>query len=1007
MRIGQQSWKSRSIGTKYPITRKKSPLLFNKKKKSPRRRKKSPQIFGIEIDSRKIVKKLLLLGMALFALIFLFIMILFWWYSRNLPPVTAFEDSGIIIAQSTKIYDRTGKHLLYTFHGEENRTSIPIEDIPDIVKWATIAVEDKNFYSRSIPVDIKGLIRAFLGILKNQGLGGPGGSTLTQQLVKNLILTREKSLERKIKEILLAHQMEKHYSKNKILEMYLNQIPYGSNAYGIQSAANTFFAKNAEDLTLAEAALLAALPKAPTRYSPYGNKTEELFKRQKTILWLMLNQGYISEEEYNRALDEKLEFKSKIINIKAPHFVFYVREQLADLFGDSEIEQGGLKITTTLDYDLQQIAEEEVLKGAEANSAYKAYNAALVALDPKTGQILAMAGSRDYFDKEHDGNVNVILRRRQPGSSFKPIIYAAAFAKGYTPNTILYDVETNFSPGQSLKPYIPKNFNEKIYGPKMMKNTLAGSLNIPAVKTLYLAGISNVINTAKVLGYSTFDKAQDCGLALALGCVEVLPLEHAAAIGAFATGGVYHKPQSLLRVEDENGVVLEEYKDESRQAIDAQTANLITHVLSTDEYRQFVFGKGSMLTLKDRLSAAKTGTTNDVLDAWTVGFTPSLVSVVWAGNNENDQVIKSDATGLRLAAPIWNGFMTRALSGKSAEPFPAVTIEKTGINVLDGISHFETVQIDEVSGKRATVHTPFEHIKEVTFEQHRSILHYINKDNPKATPVGYGPDSDAQYEKWELGVQEWASKNQEEGAEIVNTAPPSEYDDVHLPENKPEIEVLFPAPNSLITTNSVKVMTRITAKRKISKIEYYINGNLREVAGTKPYDREIFFGNTADGNQILTVMAHDDVGNYSKKDLVFKLERGITTSVTPLDPDSAKIHPKLSWMNIKQKNEFTKDSFPFEIELLVANFDITERINIYYEQNNVPQFIGGVKNPETENIYIPWTNTPSPGAYTLYAIIISKQGDSYKSDQLEINITDPPANESETGLLPNRIYNEN
>ncbi len=981
MNIRKKQWKAKQV----KVRRKFAPK--NLREARPHKKLKAGRALG------RLVKKLFLAFFILFCLGLASLIALFVAYSQNLPNVEQLKTNSLIIAQTTKIFDRTGTHLLYTIHGEEDRTSIPLADIPNYVKWATLAVEDKNFYSRGLAIDINGIGRALIDVAKNRNLSGQGGSTLTQQLVKNLILTRAKRLDRKIKEILLANRMEKNFSKDEILEMYLNQIPYGSNAYGIESAANTFFAKSARDVALAEAALLAGLPKAPTYLSPYGNNREELMARQKLVLKLMLTQGYIAEEEYNRAKEEKLEFKSRLTNIQAPHFVLYVRELLAQKYGESEIEQGGLRVTTTLNYDMQKIAEDAVKKGAEKNTdTFNIHNAALVALDPKTGQILSMVGSKDYFDEKADGNVNVTVRPRQPGSSFKPIIYAAAFSKGYTPTTTLYDVETNFSAQQNVKnPYIPKNYSLKYSGPISMRNALAGSLNIPAVKTLYLAGINSVITQAQKFGYSTFGAAEKCGLALALGCVEVTPLEHAAAIAVFATGGTRHLPQAILKIEDEQGAVLESFADISTQALDAKTASTITSILSDDSARAFIFGKGSKLTLKDRPVAAKTGTTDNAIDTWTIGFTPSLVAAVWAGNNNNDQKIKGNADGITVAAPIWNEFMSRALEGTPVESFPEAEQEITGIDVLDGKRVFErTLQIDTVSGKLATSYTPQSKIKEIVFEEHHSILHYLKKETPRATPLGYDPKTDPQYENWEQGVQAWLkNKPKDESKNSVNASPPTEYDDVHIPENKPEIEIIFPPSEQTITGASIHIETRVTARRPLGKVEYLLDGNFRESAAFKPYDRTIFFGGLPDGTHVITVRAFDDADNEGKKDVVFKLERGISAEspFPDLDAQIQKEIPQISWVNIKNGSVLQPKTFPFELQLILKNPQLAQRVNVYYDgENNIPHFVNGMKDPETEDIRIIWKDPPEAGAYRLYTIIISENGNSYKSPEIAVTI---------------------
>ncbi|KKQ14775.1 MAG: hypothetical protein US25_C0020G0015, partial [Candidatus Moranbacteria bacterium GW2011_GWE1_36_7] len=484
-------------------------------------------------DKWKIVGKI---SLYLFGVGFLSVVGIFLYFAKDLPSANSVDAK--LIAQSTKIYDRTGEHLLYDVHGEEKRTVIPFNQIPENVKYATISLEDQEFYSH-FGVNPKAILRsAFKDIIK--GGAAQGGSTITQQFIKKSLLTDEKTITRKIKEVILAIELEQKYSKDEILEMYLNQIPYGSSAYGIEAGAQTFFSKSAKDLTLAEAALLASLPNAPTYYSPFGSHTDALVGRKNSALQKMSDQGYITQEQADEA--KKVNILSEIAprqdNIQAPHFVMYVKEYLEQKYGEQAVEQGGLKVFTTLDWDKQQSAEKAVIEGAAKNVSQNAKNAALVASDPKTGHILAMVGSKNYFDKAIDGQVNVALADRQPGSSFKPYVYLTAFTKGYTPETLLYDVATNFSTDEG-KDYKPQNYDGKFHGPLQMKNALAMSLNIPAVKTLYLAGVKDSINLAKGLGIKGLNQPERYGLSLVLGGGEVTLLDHVNAYGALAAGGVH------------------------------------------------------------------------------------------------------------------------------------------------------------------------------------------------------------------------------------------------------------------------------------------------------------------------------------------------------------------------------------------------------------------------------------------------------------------------------------
>ena len=610
----------------------------------------------------------------------------FAYYAKDLPSPGKLNKRQVV--ESTKIYDRTGDHLLYEIHGEEKRTTIPLKDMGDIIKAATIASEDQTFYQH-YGVQFKAVARAAIYDLLGRKVS-QGGSTITQQLIKNTVLTNEKTFTRKVKEVILSVELEQRFSKDEILEMYLNEIPYGSNAYGIQAAAQTFFGKDAKDLKLAESALLASLPKAPTYYSPYGSHQDELKWRQEYVLDQMAHLGYVTADQAQSAKDFDIlsEIRPFQENISAPHFVMYVKEQLVAKYGEKQVQEGGMKVYTTLDWEKQQIAEEAVRRGAAANAKYRASNAALVAIDPKTGQILAMVGSKDYFDKSIDGNVNVAVRDRQPGSSFKPYVYATAFKKGYTPNTVLFDVKTDF--GTKNQPYAPENYSNTFSGPVKMREALARSLNIPAVKTLYLAGVDNAINTAQSMGITTLKNRGRYGLALVLGGGEVKLVDHVNAFGTFATGGVRFDKTPLLRITDAKGAVIEEYnKTSGEKVLDQSICAQIDAILSDNQLRSPVFGSSSPLRFDDRPVAVKTGTTNEWRDAWTVGYTPGLVAGVWAGNN-NNAPMAAGADGVYVAAPIWRDFMDKALANMAIERFPEAKEKKTGKAILDG-----TVQGEE------------------------------------------------------------------------------------------------------------------------------------------------------------------------------------------------------------------------------------------------------------------------------------------------------------------------
>ncbi|RLC39057.1 penicillin-binding protein, partial [Candidatus Falkowbacteria bacterium] len=617
-----QSWRNNK--KKYYVTRnnkKKSTLnLKNKKSKTDYRFK------GQKKKKIGEIKKKLAYTAGIIILAGILVGLIFYaWLLRDIADISKLTDRQLV--ESTKIFDRTGEELLYEIHGDIKRTEVKLNEIPDYIKWATIAMEDKNFYKH------KGisLWAIFRGVVVETIRSGraQGGSTLTQQFVKNAILTPERKIVRKFKEWILSYRIEKQFTKDEILEMYLNEIPYGSTSYGVEAASERYFGKNIQDISLAEAALLAALPQAPSRYSPYGPNRDLLIGRQQYILDLMVEQDYITQEDADVAKAYEFEFKPPETNIKAPHFVMYVKEILSEKYGEKMIEQGGLKIYTTLDLYKQEIAEEVIREQAEKNEKnYEATNAALVSIDPKTGQILAMVGSRDYFDDEIDGQVNITTSKRQPGSSLKPVVYATAFMKGYTPDTILYDVVTNFSNNET-EPYEPHNYDDQEHGPVTVRKALAGSLNIPAVKAIYLAGVDSVLDVTGALGYTTLNDRDRFGLSLVLGGGEVKLLEHTNAYGAFAREGILYPISAILKIEDKEGKLLEEFKAEEKKALDPKIARLINNILSDNGARAYAFGASNWLTLGSRPVAAKTGTTNDYRDAWTIGYTPSIVTGVW------------------------------------------------------------------------------------------------------------------------------------------------------------------------------------------------------------------------------------------------------------------------------------------------------------------------------------------------------------------------------------------
>lgn len=587
-----------------------------------------------------------------------------WYSTHDLPSPKQLETRDLPL--TTKIYDRNGK-ILYNVYTDQNRTIVPLSGIPDNLKQATIAVEDKDFYKHK-GFDIFGILRAFRKTVFEKNV--QGGSTITQQLVKNAFLSPDRTIARKLKELYLAFRVETAFSKDKILEMYLNQVPYGGTAWGVSAAAEQYFGKNLKDLTLAESALLAGLPAAPTYYSPFGQNVQRSLERKDYVLKRMLEEKYITQSQYNKALKEKIKFKSAVTDLKAPHFVAYVREYLAEKYGESIASQGGLKVITTLDLNIQQAAEKIVKDNIEEIKYLRVSNGAALVTQPKTGQILAMVGSKDYFDPTIDGNVNVTIASRQPGSSIKPINYALALYRGLiTPATVIMDVPTTFG-AAGTTPYSPVNYDGSFHGPVQVRFALGNSYNIPAVKVLALNGVADFISFAREMGINTFQDPSRYGLSLTLGGGEVKMTEMATAFGVFANEGIRHDLTPILKIEDSKGRTLEEFKPRAgRRVLSREVAFQISSILSDNSARTAAFGPSSELYIPGKTVAVKTGTTDDKRDNWTIGYTPNYLVAAWVGNNDNTPMNPALASGITGAAPIWNGIMKYILKDKVNESF--------------------------------------------------------------------------------------------------------------------------------------------------------------------------------------------------------------------------------------------------------------------------------------------------------------------------------------------------
>ena len=786
-------------------------------------------------------------GAAIGLLLFGFGGIIVWASITPIPSIESFENRQV--SQSTKIYDRTGNIVLYDVHGAVRRTSVTLDQISPFVQRAAIATEDDTFYSNMGFRPISFARALYVNL--TTGSYTQGGSTITQQVVKNALLTQNKTIARKMEEIILALRLTKVYPKEKILETYLNETPYGGTIYGVQEASQYFFGVDAKDVDLAQAAYLAALPQAPTYYSPYGNHRAALDARKNFVLSRMKQLGIISDAEYTQAVEEKVEFRDeKEAGIKAPHFVFFVREYLEQKYGADVVAQGGLRVITTLDYDLQQKAEDIVSKWApQMQQNFNATNEGLVAIDPTSGQILTMVGSRGYFDDTIDGKVNITTSYRQPGSSFKPFVYATAFVRGYTPETVVFDLPTQFStacsPTDNLNNtppcYSPSNFDGNFKGPMTLRNALAQSINVVAVKTLYLSGIQDAISTAQSLGITTLSNAARYGLTLVLGGGEVTLLEMTGAYSVFANDGVRNPPTGILRVEDGKGNILEEYQNTATRVLEPQIAREINDILSDNVARTPEFGADSPLQFDGYNVADKTGTTNDFRDVWILGYTPGISVGAWAGNNDNSPMAKKIAAF--IIAPMWHEFMLYALEKYPSSDFPPPSPDPTQSSlppVLNGNWNSRPEQ---------GVH---------------DILYWVNKSDPRGAPP-LNPFADGQTAAWDYPVAQWATGQ----ALVGNVAGPAAPDaGVAVTQG---FQITAPASGSYVSANtSLTLSASHPNPSSVTKMTYFLNGAPIGTATQPPYT--ITYVPSSRGPSILQALASLTNGGNDSTQVNFTIQ---------------------------------------------------------------------------------------------------------------------------------------
>jgi penicillin-binding protein 1C len=798
----------------------------------------------------------------------------FAWFAKDLPSTDQLESR--VLTESTKIYDRTGEHLLYETGKDVRRTYTKLENISEDLRNATIAVEDKNYYNHYGFDPIAILRSAGINVASDRQVGG---STITQQFVKMAIVGDERTYSRKIKEVILSVELERQYGKDKILEFYLNEAPYGGINLGVAAGAQSYFEKSPSELTLAQAAFLAAVPQKPSRIT---QDYETLLERKDFVLDRMVEEGYITTAQAAAAKTEPIELKQTIVKKEAPHFVDYVISQLEDDFGANFINQG-LHVTTTLDYNKQSLAEEAISNGIPTVEDYGGSNAALVSLDAHNGQILAMVGSKDYYSIDYDGQVNVTVSPRQPGSSFKPVVYVTAFANGYNPNTVLFDVETDF-PTETGN-YHPRNYSLGASGPLTMRRTLSNSLNIPAVKTLYLAGKDKVLDTADALGYSTLGDRDRFGLALALGGGEVKLLEHASAFATFAREGERHATASILKVEDRSGNVLYEWGDSATQVLDKTAVQNLNSVLSDQAARGSTFRN---LNISGKTIAGKTGTTNDFHDAWTIMYTPSFVTGVWTGNNDNTEM-DYGADGVFVAAPIANAYMSKILEGLSDETFTAPPTSTANKGVLSGqigekVEKYVDTGTQHIISDDCVASYPAEFKEKKEFKEAHTILHYLRKEDPLGSPPA-DPTSDPMYASWEKAVQLWA-----EGQDDYITEK-TEYEDCNLrsADQTPTVTITAPGNGTTVTSATFAIQTRIHpgTNRSVKQVEYLIDNSLVDVQTSQPFESDYLPTALTSGKHTLTVRVANDRDNIATSSVSFTYDIAVdSTSNTNTNKNS-------------------------------------------------------------------------------------------------------------------------
>lgn len=788
--------------------------------------------------------------------------VMFAWFAKDLPdPNKVVRREGF----STKITDRDGA-TLYELYQDYNRIPVNLDQVSPLLQHATIAVEDKEFYSHQ-GFSTWGMIRGLLrGITRGRA---QGGSTLTQQLVKNVLLTNERSLPRKFKELVLALQIERKFSKDEILQMYLNEAPYGGTAVGIAAASERYFGVEPKDLTLTQAAILAGMPQAPSRYSPYGADKTAYVARTVAVLRRMREDGYITKDEENASVAElpNVVFREQTAALKAPHFVFYVKDQLVELLGEGVVEEGGYTVTTTLDSELQDYAQQAVADEIASLEKVHITNGAALVMNPQNGEILSMVGSKDYFAPDYDGKVNVVMAKRQPGSAIKPVTYATAFAKGYSPATMLLDVPTKFPGAKEGEFYEPKNYDGKYHGPVQLRFALGSSLNIPAVKLLSMVGLKDMLQQAYDMGFDTLEPTTEnmkrFGLSVTLGGGEVRLFDLVRAYSAFANGGERIEPVSILKVTKDGKTLFEAKQAKKQRVLTPEVAFLVNHVLYDNNARLLTFGSNSYLNMSGRSIAVKTGTTNDKRDNWTVGWSTAAVVGVWVGNNDNT-AMKEVASGVTGASPIWRKIILKTWEKYKGEDFVAPSgVEARQVDVVSGYPEHDGYPARADYFVKGTVPTEPDPI-------HTKVKVCRADENKLASEVDIarGEYNEKEYyvlanesSAWQDDIWAWIDGQGDPKYKVPRETCSTNTDTV----------IGFEKPGNRSTvSNTFEVRLRVTTSKEIEWVKLYKNGSeIESFGGEKEVTTTITL---PDGTYTLSGKVKTKDGNETNTDLLIGVD---------------------------------------------------------------------------------------------------------------------------------------